>query len=181
MAQLITSKHTSVNSTKLPAIYKKIDWEKLKFIARKDYGKNNFVVFDIGCGAYTEHIGYWLSQRGIGYYAYDPYWFGHTQEMLIRNYKSFLLREGNQGFIICSNVLNVIFPWTEVLRTKGLIYEFKAPWFISVYDGNKSGIGGVTKDDCWQWNRRLKDYITIPDEVIRKGVLTEEQYKQFII
>ena len=181
MAQYLTSKNTSVNSTKLPAIFKKIDWEFLKFVYKKEQNKDHFVVFDIGCGAYTEHIGHWLSQREVGYYAYDPYWYGHTQEMLMRNYRSFLLREGNQGIIICSNTLNVICPWPEVLRTKALLYEFKAPWFVSVYEGNKSGIGGISKDDCWQWNRRLKEYATIPHEITRKGVLTEEQYKQFIV
>ena len=31
--------------------------------------------------------------------------------------------------------------------------------YITVYDGDKSGIGRMTKKDCWQENRKYKDYI----------------------
>ena len=30
---------------------------------------------------------------------------------------------------------------------------------ITVYEGNKSGIGKASKKDCWQENRVTKDYI----------------------
>ena len=40
MKQEFTSKNTSINTKKLPAIYNKIDWEKCR-------GK---IVFDYGCG-----------------------------------------------------------------------------------------------------------------------------------
>ena len=48
--QTYTSANTSVNSKRLPAIYKKIDWYRIK----NYYG--DLVVLDIGAGKYTQHI-----------------------------------------------------------------------------------------------------------------------------
>ena len=48
--QTYTSANTSVNSKRLPAIYKKIDWYRIKL----QY--NKLVVLDIGAVKYTQHI-----------------------------------------------------------------------------------------------------------------------------
>ena len=63
--QPITSKFTSVNSSKLPRIYNHIDWSQLKY--DKIWCKNAFshlksnftplIVYDWGCGRYPEVIG----------------------------------------------------------------------------------------------------------------------------
>lgn len=63
---MITSKNTSINTTKLPAIYNKIDFELLA----------NFTLVDYGCGRpetqklIREHLSYY----NINFVPYDPYW-----------------------------------------------------------------------------------------------------------
>ena len=51
--------------------------------------------------------------------------------------------------------------------------------FVTVYEGNKSGIGKITKEDCYQRNEPLSDYLKYfnavfctNDFVIKKGVIT---------
>ena len=65
MKQEFTSKNTSINIKKLPAIYNKINWNKL-------IGKT---VFDFGCGRPETVliIQNFLEQYDIDYIPYDPY------------------------------------------------------------------------------------------------------------
>lgn len=37
--------------------------------------------------------------------------------------------------------------------------------FIKVYEGNKSGVGEKSKNDCWQTNMRTRDYLEEIEEV----------------
>ena len=62
-SQTFTSAKTSVNSARVPALFK-----NNVFLSRAFD-----VVFDFGCGAYTEHINKYLSERDILYIPYDPY------------------------------------------------------------------------------------------------------------
>ena len=60
----ITSKNTSINVKKLPAIYGRLNWDAL----RERWAKiTNFertpVVLDFGCGRYTDHIEHFLLLR----------------------------------------------------------------------------------------------------------------------
>ena len=46
----------------------------------------------------------------------------------------------------------------DMLKPGGTLY-------ISVYEGNRSGIGKESKPGCWQENKKLKDYIPIVKKV----------------
>ena len=99
--QPITSKFTSVNSKKLPAIYGRLDysallnyWESLTKFERTP------TILDFGCGRYTDHIEHFLSTKGFIYKGYDPYWKENEENLEALLCKPFV--------VICSNVLNVI-------------------------------------------------------------------------
>ena len=57
--QSFTSKETSINSVKLPAVYKRATFSAP-------------VVLDYGCGKYTEHIRRVIPE-GVDYLPYDPF------------------------------------------------------------------------------------------------------------
>ena len=95
-----------------------------------------------------------------------------------------MLRHGNYyDCIICSNVLNVISD-NEIIyyilnRIRDFIVYHKQAIFVTVYEGNKSGIGKITKKDCYQRNEPLSNYLKYfndvfctNDFVIKKGVIT---------
>lgn len=69
--QEFTSKNTSVNKAKLPAIYNKLNW---KFIKETDkaYFVNDCVI-DYGCGKYIDHIKSFLKNKGFYFMGYDLY------------------------------------------------------------------------------------------------------------
>ena len=150
--QTCTSKATSINKTKLPAIFKKIDWEQFR-------GKT---VLDIGCGRYTEHIEAFLEQFGVEYVGFDPYW---KPEFKLRKY----------GAVICSNVLNVIDDYKTVEEVHGVIRCSKVPFFITVYEGDRSGRGRKTGPDQYQRNEKAITYLWL-DECLCKGVITKPLY-----
>ena len=181
----ITSKNTSINSKKLPAIYNKIDWDKLEADWIEQHGGQNpiGIVLDYGCGRYTQHIEDFINKIGFYYIGYDPYWNPcNFQKEIDRISK---INGGGVVAIICSNVLNVIPSWTTVkgidaiLKSLAFNYANKR-LFTTVYEGDKSHVGRETKKDCWQWNRPTKSYLFSSQQVIRKNVITFKGSKQFV-
>jgi hypothetical protein len=146
--QTISSKNTSVNTTKLPALYHKIAWDKLR----------GQTVFDYGAGRPETQklIREYLEQYNIKYIAYDPWWGGDTPIFFITQ---------DYDIIISSNVLNVL-QTSEMMIVRDHLHaamDNKYEWlnkkvFISVYEGDKSGRGKYTKPDCWQRNEKLFVY-----------------------
>lgn len=134
MKQKYSSAETSINSTKLPAIYGKV----------KELGDPAMSVIDYGCGKYLDN---YKAKVNCQLFGYDPY-NRPDVDALNRSY----------DVAICSNVLNVI---AEDDIRESIARELKtlAPIvYITVYEGNKSGVGKVSKKDCWQENRKLADY-----------------------
>lgn len=181
--QGITSKNTSINSTKLPAIYNKINWDKLEadWIEQHD-GQNPIgIILDYGCGRYTQHIEDFVNKKGFYYIGYDPYWNPcDFQEEIDQISK---INGGGLVAIICSNVLNVIPSWNgakEVYRVIHYLAWPKAKYFFTVYEGDKSGRGRVTKEDCWQWNRPASNYVFGYNDKLTKGVITDKTWGQFL-
>lgn len=165
MAQNITSANTSINSKKLPAVYKKINFSKFK---------NNFSVLDYGCGKFNNAKDYINSINGK-WFGYDPY--NRTEA------ENNIALSSNSNCIICSNVLNVLFDYEAILNVVRDIYtqvkKNQSAVFITVYEGNKSGYGRITKKDCYQRNELLINYLKYFDKifgdnyfVIKKGVIT---------
>lgn len=63
MIQKITSKNTSINSTKLPAIYNKIDFSKFR---------NGFNILDYGCGKFNNGRDY-IDSLGGNWWGVRPF------------------------------------------------------------------------------------------------------------
>ena len=162
--QTYTSANTSVNSKRLPAIYKKIDWYRIKL----QY--NKLVVLDIGAGKYTQHIKEYIESKGGEYIPYDPYNLSPADNL----YAGANFHRAN--VIICSNVFNVIKEEKVIYDLHNMIRSYRVPYFISVYEGDKSWIGHETKKGCWQRNEEIYAYILNTCEEVYNKVITDTNY-----
>lgn len=149
--QKFSSKGTSVND-RLPAVIKLMDRAGVMWDGAR--------VLDYGCGRYPDHVARYAMNRGAaGVRSYDKY---HHIDRTIGTADTVILSD----VVILSNVLNVIDDadvraavirdCIDHMARDGVLY-------ITVYDGDKSGIGKQTGPDSWQENRKTADYI---DEII---------------
>lgn len=139
--QKCTSKATSVNSKKLPAIFKKIQFNP------------GDLVQDWGAGKYTDHIREFVESKGCQYHPYDPYNLPGSEIWPC-------------DVVVCSNVLNVIDSDDVLVETIFDITYVGKMAYISVYEGDGSGVGKVTKKDCYQRNQKLSWYF---DKIVSLG------------
>lgn len=180
--QNYTSAATSINSTKLPAIYNKLT--DSAYLWASSY-------LDFGCGRYTQHIAdhvaskaYEVSEKapreyrdhmGI-WHGYDAY--NQTEEVNELELDAF--REESDFFnqmVICSNVLNVIDSEETIAWIAARFMTWAdngAAIMVTVYEGDRSGIGRETKADCYQRNEKISDYLKYfgADFMVKKGVIT---------
>lgn len=155
--QNYTSKNTSVNTTKLPAVYNKVCWDKLPVGTR---------VIDWGCGKDTTLVDNMLVQHGLDYLGYDPNWKSKDDNNRAIRWL------GLAPTFVCSNVLNVIDD-DDVIRDICAKASRHKYFFITVYEGDKSGVGKCSKDDCYQRNEKIKSYMKFFENVyVKNGVLT---------
>ena len=131
--QRYTSANTSINSKKLPRIYNLVS-ERIN---------GNQTVIDYGCGKYFDN--YNLPDNYVGY---DPY-NKPNDELLNKKY----------DIALCSNVLNVIMEKDVRSSLLRKLKDLASTVFITVYEGDKSGNGKISKNDCYQLNRKRCDYI----------------------
>ena len=134
--QKYTSAGTSINKNKLPRIYGILP--KLYGLPLNQLG----LTLDYGCGKYFHDYNLPGNIRG-----YDPFNL-REEENLCNHYRNVLL----------SNVLNVIAEPEirhEVLETAKSLGDVV---YVTIYEGDKSGIGSETKEDCYQLNRRTREY-----------------------
>lgn len=141
----MTSKNTSLNQ--VAALLKKVPWEG---------GEINL---DYGGGKYDKGTEYLWVNHSVINLVYDPYNrpYIHNEDV-----KKFVKAHGGADTVTCANVLNVIadpMERYEVLLdiSKNLKLDGKA--YFTVYEGDGSGVGRVTKPDCWQENRPTASYI----------------------
>lgn len=150
MSQTRTSAATSINRNRLPAVY-----SRFQFVPGS-------VVFDYGCGRYTDHIRAALT--GCIYIPFDPYNQPEEVNEKSRFLFSFLARFTTRpAVVICSNVLNVIDDAdalqavadeiTDMVRTTG------GKALVTVYEGDRTGHGRETGPDQYQRNERIRDYL----------------------
>lgn len=156
MKQKFTSANTSINSKKAPAIY---GMKRAIDIMR---GKN---VIDIGGGKFDTAI-----QKASEYDAvvriYDK--FNRSME------HNKIVLSAKYDVSVISNVLNVIDSAEERANVLRLAAEKGKIILITVYEGNKSGIGEKSGVDSWQENRKTVDYM---DEI--KNVLIGKTIQRF--
>ena len=149
--QNYTSANTSINSTKVPAVFKKIYWTA---------GRVNL---DLGGGKYDTATD-WLEERGVMNLIYDPYNRPKAHNTTVLRYAY----DEGVDYVTISNVLNVIDDPNArrmLLQKAWLALKDGHFCFITVYEGDKSGIGRKTKNDCWQNNMRLREYLDEVHEV----------------
>ena len=155
--QKYTSKNTSVNTTRVPAVYNKVCWDKLPEGAR---------ILDWGCGKDTTLTSQALAKYGLIHIGYDPNWKSDEDN---KHAESLL---GKADVFVCSNVLNVIDDDNVVqdICCKAAQHKY---FFIYVYEGDKSGIAKCSKSDCYQRNAKTKSYAKFfKDVYVKNGVLT---------
>lgn len=150
--QQFTSKNTSINSTKLPTVYRKATFSAP-------------YVLDYGCGKYTEHIKSFIESQGKSFFPYDKY----NQDMYTnRNTLDFIEWICSRSApvkidVVCSNVLNVIDSDSEVQyicsTIEYIVSRSGGKGFVTVYDGDRSGVGRQTGKDQYQRNEPIKNYI----------------------
>lgn len=142
--QSVSSANTSINKDKLPAIYKRV---KLKSGDR---------LLDYGCGRYIKHIQNYCNGYDTKYYPYDPY--NMSEESNNLTLKTLSSTSATVG--VMSNVINVIDSDESIKEAiNNAISLIDGKLYITVYEGDKSGIGKYTKNNCFQKNMKLKDYV----------------------
>lgn len=159
--QEFDSAKTSINSKKLPAVYRMIKLQP------------GTVGVDFGGGRWDSAVEY-LRDQDVTLCVYDPYNRSaeHNREVLRT-----LRANGGADFAVNSNVLNVI---KEPEARKGVLENIKkitksgAPIYITVYEGRGDAKEGVTKSG-YQLNRKTADYLEEIQEVFpdakRRGKL----------
>lgn len=146
--QTVTSKNTSINGSKLPKIFKLVE---------SRYGwEPDSINLDLGGGRYDNATEY-LSKLGVKNFILDPYNRSEDHNDTVLD----LIESNPVDTVTLSNVLCVIqdrFIQDLILmfahkrlRPGGILY-------MTVYEGNKSGVGTMTGKDQWQEHRKLADY-----------------------
>lgn len=158
MEKVITSKNTSINKDKVPAIYSTL----------AKHGFCGTHIFDVGCGKYTKHIKEFAKENCICTYwhGFDPYNQSreHNEKVTAIAYEELLALDMNPNMFVSSNVLNVIKGSNgqrEYLVSIFRMMKDIDECYITVYEGNRSGIGKITRKDCWQENKKLKEYFDL--------------------
>ena len=141
--QNYSSKNTSLNqiSAILKLLEKRLEWKA---------GQTNF---DNGGGKYDKGTEY-LKGLGVINLIYDPE--NRTPEHNSSILSQLEDRKADTSTI--ANVLNVIDDAEARLNVLRLSKKYAKKTFISVYDGDKSGIGKVTTKG-YQLNKKLQEYI----------------------
>ena len=139
--QKYSSANTSIN--KLGRLYK-------VFCHEKPNGK----VLDFGAGKYRKGT-IFLQDKGFDVDSYEP--------SLHDN-----LPNDKYNTILISNVLNVIEEdeiIIQILKTCKELLESDGRVLITVYEGDKSGKGKTSKEDCYQRNARTAEYVGLVSKV----------------
>ena len=143
--QMYTSASTSCNKTRIPTAFKKVI----------PYGH----VCDYGCGKYTDHIKKWCQSEGcLSYNPYDKY----NQDNDTNDRTYYVGFKHGYDTIYCCNVLNVIDSIDVICKILYDMFNMLLPngkLVIQIYEGDKTGIGRKTKNDCYQRNTKATEYI----------------------
>lgn len=146
--QKITSEKTSINKTKVPSVFNSV--------AKKEGWVSGTRNLDIGGGKYDTATEY-LDKNGVNNLIYDP--FNRSKQHNDSVVKE--LSSNPVDTVTISNVLNVLSDYRDANRVLAQAYDalkYDGKVYISVYEGDGSGLGYETKSG-FQWNRKLKQYL----------------------
>ena len=135
-----TSANTSINRNKLPAAFQRF----------RPWG----AVLDYGCGKYIDHIRTYCENNGAReYFPFDP--FNRTMD---ENAAASMIGEiHGYDTIFCCNVLNVIDSGDIIWNVIYTMFNWCKHYgriIIQIYEGDRTGKGRETKDDCYQRNEK---------------------------
>lgn len=142
MKQEFTSKNTTSNYNRVPALFKKINWV---------CGTINL---DIGGGPYDTATDY-LKDFGVSNLIYDPYNRSEDHNLMVKS----IISSNKPHTSTLSNVLCVIKEKEVRIELLNFAKDNSNILFVSVYPGSGTVIGKITKKDCWQENRKLNSYL----------------------
>lgn len=160
--QEISSANTSINSSKLPAIFKMVKFNP------------NTINLDYGGGRF-DNVAEYLKDYDVINLVYDPYNRSNKHNSDVINE---LKKNSGADSATISNVLNVIKEPNArqvVLRNVYSLLKSGAPVYITVYEGTGTGEEKETKSG-YQLNRKTQDYL---DEI--KKVFPNAQRKGKLI
>ena len=160
--QNYTSAMTSVNRSKLPAVY-----------GRAKLSRTTPFLVDYGCGKYTDHIRTALHEQGKALYPYDPYNQPDDVNLHTLDFIRWAMDRHIEVDLVCSNVLNVIDSDGEVSRICHDIEKIAnvtgGTAYVTVYEGDRSCVGRQTGKDSYQRNAPLRDYLRFFHNAIIKN------------
>lgn len=176
MTQNYSSAATSINSTKLPVVYTRVSDSAYQWADK---------LLDYGCGRYIDHLIKYTARHSAipedRYYHYC-WWYGYDRFNRadadnIHALEGFSEKQFVNRMVFCSNVLNVIDSDDVVKGIAGFLTAYAisgAAVFVTVYEGDRSGIGRPTKADCYQRNEKIANYLKYFDKsfMVKKGVIT---------
>lgn len=133
----------------IPALFKKIPWE---------FGKFNL---DIGGGKYDLGTEYLKEKFHVSSVVYDPFNRPAAENEVILNqiFDPHCLRWST---VTIANVLNVIEDEddrAQILRIAHQALCSGGKVYISIYEGDKSGVGKVTSTGSYQRNLKTREYL----------------------
>lgn len=130
----------------LPRLFKLVNWQR-------DTGN-----IDIGGGRYNLVTDY-LASLGVVNLVWDPY-----NRSLEHNARVMRMVNRCKAYsATISNVLNVVKGEKDRYTVMRIAEGYSSgPVYITVYEGNKSGVPSISKRGTWQANRTLETYF---DEV----------------
>lgn len=161
--QNYSSSATSINRSKLPAVYGKATLSAP-------------LVFDYGCGKYTDHIDEHVRSLHKVYLPYDPY---NQPDDVNKFSVTLVINAMHVRYpvdVICSNVLNVIDGDDVVSRIAYTLEDIATTTggtaYVTVYEGDRSCVGRPTGRDQYQRNAPLRDYLRFfHNATIKNGMI----------
>lgn len=152
MEQTITSASTSINVSKLPKSSKMIPFELYAYGTGLDYG----------AGKFNNYVEFLKKEYHITLYCYDKYNRSETENNIASSIENF-------QFVMCNNVLNVIKEDEVIQDITNTLSKYKCDTYYMVYEGDKEGVGRLSRKDAYQRNQKVKSYL----KFIPKGVYRE--------
>ena len=158
LIQKYTSKDTSIN------------------VVNKIYTHYDFIegshILDYGGGKYDKNIEY-MKNKNSFVYVYDKYNRSKDYNATTKG----ICSKRPPDYIVCSNVLNVIYEdeIIEEILEDIYLYAENAIVLFAIYEGDKSGIGKETTKG-YQRNQKIKEYLKYIEEYfevikIKKGII----------
>ena len=144
--QIYTSENTSTNV--INGIYKKIVGQYPKFTTILDYG----------CGRYDSNMNF-ATENDFVWFGVDPY--NRSVEWNKANINEMKTWGDAPDIIMLNNVLNVVKEKFIIEHIVRQVYNYageNTDVYITIYEGDKSGIGKVTSKG-YQRNEKVNNYI----------------------